>query len=134
MKADQLLVEKVLNIYNPSWRYLKEVDVNYPDGTGFFRLDSTEYAETLQHLTDAEAQICLNQLCYVFFGHGIVEGWLKGMEDLSIDEYLDMRKNHMFVAESRKRFRRETNSREPFYGNVHVTHLRKHGNMQICAT
>ena len=80
MKITQETVEKVVALYKPNYRYLKEAEIEFPAVKGRFQLGETEYCETLQHLTDVEAQLCLNQLSYVFFGQGVVEKRWEGLE------------------------------------------------------
>ena len=131
MKVPQETVDRVVVLYRPNYRYLKEAEIEFPIARGRFQLGETEYCETLQHLTDVEAQLCLNQLSYVFFGQGIIEKRWEGLEDLTFDEYLELRKENMFVTESHKKFYRETNARDQFYGQMQLMKIRRHGNLYV---
>ncbi len=131
MKVPKEIIDKVVAVYWPNYRYLKEAEVEYPIGKGQFQLGQTEYMETLQHVTDVEAQLCLNQLSYVFFGQGVIEKKWEGLDDLTFDEYLELRKENMFVTESHKKFQRKINPREPFYGQIELMKIRRHGNIYI---
>jgi hypothetical protein len=131
MKVPQELVDKVVQVYKSNYRYLKSAEVDFPIARGRFQLGETEYMETLQHMTDVEAQLCLNQLCYVFFGQGVIEKRWEGLEDLTFDNYLNLRKEGMFIAESHKTFKKETNPREPFDGQIQLMKIRRHNNIYV---
>lgn len=131
MKVPQELVDKVVQVYKPNYRYLKSAEVDFPVARGRFQLGETEYMETLQHVTDVEAQLCLNQLCYVFFGQGVIEKRWEGLEDLTFDDYLELRKEGMFVVDSHKTFKRETNPREAFDGQIRLMKVRRHHNIYV---
>ncbi|MEK6951992.1 MAG: FcoT family thioesterase [Nanoarchaeota archaeon] len=131
MKISQELVDKVVAVYKPNYRYLKEADVNFPVARGIFQLGETEYMQTLQHLTDVEAQLCLNQLSYVFFGNEINAKRWEGLRDLTFDDYLELRKEGMFIVESHKKFHKETNPREPFEGIMRLVRAKKRGNIYL---
>ena len=131
MKIPQELIDKVVAIYKPNYRYLKEADVDFPVIRGKFQLGETEYMQTLQHLTDVEAQLCLNQLSYVFFGNEINTKRWEGLRDLTFDDYLELRKEGMFIVESNKKFHRETNPREQFSGVLKLIRTKKKGRIHL---
>ena len=131
MKVPQETIDKVAALYKPNYRYLKEAEIDFPIARARFQLGETEYCETLQHLTDVEAQLCLNQLSYVFFGQGVIDKRWEGLEDLTFDDYLELRKENMFVTESHKKFNRETNPRDPFYGQMQLMRIKRHGNLYV---
>jgi hypothetical protein len=63
------IVDDVVGIYKPGYRYLKSAKISFGKKVvcnGEFKLGITEYMEDLGHMTDVEAQLCLNQICYVF--------------------------------------------------------------------
>ena len=131
MKVPKETVDRVVALYKLNYRYLREAEMEYPIVKGRFQLGETEYCDTLQHLTDVEAQLCLNQLSYVFFGQGVIDKRWEGLEDLTFDDYLELRKENMFVTESHKKFYRKTNSRDPFYGQMQLMKIRRHGNLYV---
>ena len=131
MRIPQELVDKVVAVYKPNYRYLKQADVDFPIARGTFQLGKTEYVQTLQHLTDIEAQLCHNQLSYVFFGNEINLNRWNGLKDLTFDDYLELRKEGMFIVESHKKFRKETNPEEPFEGIVRLTRSKTRGNIHL---
>ena len=131
MKVPKELVDRVVQVYKPNYRYLKSAEVYFPIARGRFQLGETEYMETLQHMTDVEAQLCLNQLCYVFFGQGVLEKRWEGLEDLTFDDYLELRKEGMFIIGSHKTFKKETNPREPFEGQMQLMKVRRHKNIYV---
>ena len=131
MKVPQEFVDKTVAVYYPNYRYLKNAEIEFPVAKGTFQLGQTEYMETLQHVTDIEAQLCLNQLSYVFFGHEIVTGRWPEAGKLSFDQFLGLRKENMFIVESRKKFHRETDPRIPFSGQMEIKQIRKQGNIYM---
>lgn len=131
IKASQEVVDKVLAVYYPNYRYLKEAEIDYPLGKGKFQLGQTGYCETLQHMTDVEAQLCLNQLCYVFFGQMIIDKRWEGLEDLTFEEYLESGDENMFIVESHKKFKKKTNPKEPFYGQIELIKTRRHDSIYV---
>lgn len=131
MKVPQEFVDKTVAVYYPNYRYLKEAEIDFPVGKGIFQLGQTEYMETLQHVTDIEAQLCLNQLAYVFFGYEMINGRWPRAGKISFDEFLALRKENMFIVESRKKFHKETNPRDPFYGEMEIKHIRKQGDIYL---
>jgi len=128
----QEIVDKVLAVYKPNYRYLKSVKVDFPVARGRFKIGETEYfMESMRHLTDVEAQLCLNQLSYVFFGQEVVNRRWKDLENLSFEQFLELRNEGMFVVESHKTFHRETDSREPFNGEIKLMKVRRHKNIYV---
>lgn len=130
MRVSLDMLDKTLSIYKPNYRYLKDAEIDFPRGRGRFHIGETEYVEALRHMTDVEAQLCLNQLCYVFFGQAVIEN-RHGNSGFTFDDYLDSRKDGMFITTSHKTFRRETNPEEPFYGHINLIKARKQGNIYV---
>ncbi|HLC46656.1 MAG TPA: FcoT family thioesterase [Candidatus Nanoarchaeia archaeon] len=128
MRVSQDIVDRVLELYVPGYRYLQEVDMASPassEARGRFIIGETEYREKLNHLTDAEAQMCLNQMCYAFFWQGITQNRWKGLEGLAFADYLDIRKERMYVRESYKKFYRKIEPGFSFYGYISLKKVRK---------
>ena len=130
-KISQELVDKIVSMYKPNYRYLKSAEMDFPIAKGRFQLGETEYMETLQHMTDVESQLCLNQLCYVFFAQGVLEKRWEGLESLTFDKYLDLRKEGMLITESHKIFHHETISSEPFDGQIQLTKIKRRNNIYL---
>ncbi|MEK6933495.1 MAG: FcoT family thioesterase [Nanoarchaeota archaeon] len=125
MKVSKKNIGKVLSLYKPNYRFLEEVDIEFPCAMGKFRLKEAEYVETLRHVTDIEAQLCLNQLSYVFFGQQIIDRRWQDIKNLSFDEYLNLRKEDMFIVESKKKFVREIDSLSAFSGEIKLLDMKK---------
>ena len=59
-------------IYNQKYHFLKKLEIDYPHIQGTFVVPPTFYTvEVLDHLSDVEAQLCLNQLAYIGFMEAI---------------------------------------------------------------
>jgi len=130
-EIDHKIIEKILEKYKPNYRYLKKAYISYPSCKAIFRIGETEYMEDLCHLTDVEAQLCLNQLCYVFFSQIILDKKCKGLENLSLEEYLNLEKENMFILESNKKFKNKINSKKDIKGEAQLMNLRKAGKAYI---
>jgi len=105
--------------------------MEFPIIRGRFQLKETEYMEALHHMTDVEAQLCLNQLSYIFFGQAILDKRWQDFDDVSFDQYLEFRKENMFISDSHKSFRRETNPVYPFDGVLSLRKLKKEGSLYV---
>ena len=133
MHIRQELLDKVLVVYKPNYRYLRQADVEFPVARGRFLLGETEYAESPSHLTDVEAQLCLNQLSYIFFANEIISGRWSDGRNLTLDDYLSLRKEKMFVVDSHKIFHRETNPAEPFNVAIKLAKIRRIRNAHLAS-
>lgn len=61
------LLDKILGMYKPECRYLKEAELIHDNFMhGIFEISSTFYAADTGHLNAAELIICYNQLSYAF--------------------------------------------------------------------
>ena len=131
MKLLQENLDKVLEIYTPECRYLKEVSLNYPVAQGVFKLGNTFYSpKNVEHMTAIEVQLCLNQLCFSAFGSWLPEG--KFNKSLSFNQYLDLMKENMFIIESNIRFRKPICTNGEIKGQIEITNIKKHGGLYIC--
>lgn len=133
MKVSKENIDKILAIYKPNYRFLEDADIEFPYARGKFKLKETEYVETLKHMTDIEAQLCLNQLSYVFFSQQIIDRRWPDIAGLSLDEYLDLRKENMFIIESKKKFVRETDSISAFFGEIEFLNIKKVRGLYLAA-
>ncbi|MBI2449699.1 hypothetical protein HYV49_05375 [Candidatus Pacearchaeota archaeon] len=124
VKLSQKFVRKLLDIYKPVYRYLRSAEIEFPRARGTFLVPYAEYLnENIGHFTNTEACICLNQLCYVFFAHGVKEGiW----NNINLEEFLSLRNENMFIVSSNYKFRRVINPRETnINGQIELIKLRK---------
>lgn len=91
-------LEPILSIYRPEFRYLFQVDINYPGTRGMFKVGPTNYTlSPLEHLTLVEAQLCLNQLTYASFGY-----WAKEKKSFSsyfsFDDFMTARGENILIT------------------------------------
>lgn len=131
IKIEDKIVQKVLEKYKDNYRYLKEAYIDFPKAKGIFRIGETEYMEDLYHLTDVEAQICLNQLCYVFFAQNILDKRWENLKKLTLQSYLGLEKENMYIIESRKKFREKIDSKKDITGEIELVKTRKHRDLYI---
>jgi hypothetical protein len=115
MQVSQERLERVLgNVYNPECVYLKKADLDLLKATGKFEVGRTFYTkEPLEHLADAEAKICLNQLAYVAFAEWIDRGEFEGI-NIEFEEYLALMKEKMYIVESSIKFKEPIDTSKPF--------------------
>jgi len=115
MQVPQHVLETVLNhLYKPECIYLTQAELDLLKATGKFEVGRTFYTkEPLEHLAEAEAKICLNQLAYVAFAEWIDRGEFEGI-NLEFEEYLDLMKETMNIVESSIRFKQPIDTSKPF--------------------
>jgi len=120
------IVANITGQYKDDFRYLVAGSMQYPNSaTGLFHVKQSGYVrDTLKHITDVETQICLNQMVYAAFAQAIVDkAWERDalwnpLVGLDMPIYEGLMKDHMFIRESHKKFRRQINPAEPFYGTI----------------
>ncbi len=127
MKITADRIEKVVGLYRPGLRYLRDAWMDYPTGRGLFSVEATEYTEGVNHLTEVGAQICVNQWGQAFFATQVDSGRFGGFEGMNFDDFLGDIKERVVIAESRKRLKRGIDLTVPFYGNFEVVEKRKLG-------
>ncbi len=112
-KISKKAIDKVLAMYRPEQRILLEADVEPSKAIGKFFIGPCYYVfDDLDHATDIEIQLCLNQLSYISVYQAINSGmhpYLNGKN------FFELQKNGMVILESRKRFRR------PIPKNIEIT-------------
>lgn len=80
------------------------VDANYPSFSGRFLIGECYYTnESLNHATDIEIQLCLNQLAYVSVYEAIETGVERCLDGRNFEL---LKREGMVITESRKRFKR----------------------------
>lgn len=122
--VDQQAVREILGFYTPGFRYLQSAETGFPRARGIFKINATEYVEQLDHLTEIEAQLCVNQLCYVFFGVEAAAGrW--AAEGMNKDSFFRLRKEGMFITASEKKFRRQIKPGSEFLGILSLQKIKK---------
>jgi hypothetical protein len=70
-----------------------------------------------------------NLLC--FFAKAILDKKLKGFENMSFAEYLIFMKENMFIVESNKKFKKETDVTKPFFGKITLENLSTVGKISV---
>lgn len=126
--VDTKIIKKFRGLYKPGYRYLQKAYLVEKGAKAIFRIKRTEYKKGVGHLTDLEAQVCLNQLCYVFFYDYFSNNTPEGVIPLrvgTIKQFTKLYQEEFFVLESHKRFRRETVPGEEFVGEIKLTGVEK---------
>ncbi len=127
MKIPQETIYGVLKHYSPGCRPLVSAELDYPLVSGKFVIQPTFYhIPRLEHATDIEIQLCLNQLAYAGVSEAIRLKLIPELNGLSFEE---MRKERMLIIESRKRFRRPIKTDVEIRGELNVRDLRDFGNL-----
>jgi hypothetical protein len=118
---------QILELYKPELRLLKSAQLDYPIIRGSFMVGPTYYSLIpIEHATDIEIQLCLNQLCYWGIQE-IVDRKL--INELSDIDCLTLQKEKMVIVESKKRFRRPISSGIIIYGEATLKKLRLYKNV-----
>ncbi len=125
-KVPKSTLNRILEIYVPKYRYLKEAEISFPEANGSFSLGDTFYTSTrLRHMTSIEAQLCLNQLCYTAFGEWLTEKDAKINTEISFNKYLELMKENMFIIKSNINFKRQIETNKEIQGKIKVIRTKK---------
>ena len=110
------LREQVLELYNPKQRVLLDAYIDYPKIEGTFLIGPCYYANcTLEHATDIEIQLCLNQLAYL----GVAEAIRQEVHPLLREKsFSKLQKECIVITESYKKFRKPIPTDRELIGNL----------------
>jgi hypothetical protein len=130
-RIETSLIQKVLGKYKSGYRYLLEAHIDYPVCFGIFKVGETEYMEDLTHLTDIEAQLCVNQLCYVFFAQCLIDHNISGLEKLTLQEYLDLEKENMYIIDNQRRYHKKIDSKKQIKATLELINTKEKDKLKI---
>ncbi len=131
MKIQQESLDLVLALYKPEQRLLRTAAINYPTITGSFLIGHCHYTldQQLDHATDIEIQLCLNQLAYARVYEAIrleLDADLRGLN------FKDLQKEGMLIIESRKRFRKQISTDRIMNGSLTMREKRDYKGVLLC--
>jgi hypothetical protein len=114
-------IELYLRVYKPEYRFLKKLEIEYPIISGSFIVSPTFYTlKELDHLSDVEAQLCLNQLAYV----GISEAIKKGQISHEMGaKFGKLPYGRIVIGKSEKKFKEKIDPSKEIYGELKVKRL-----------
>jgi hypothetical protein len=121
IEIDTKRIELYLRIYQPSYRFLKKLEINYPIISGDFIVPPTFYTlKELDHLSDVETQFCLNQLAYVGISEAIKkEQILKEMGG----RFGKIPYGEAVIGKSEKKFREKIDPSKNIHGELEVKRI-----------
>lgn len=129
-KIPQENLERILDIYKPDCRYLREACTIYPNAKGTFRLGSTCYTTIpVEHMTAIEAQLCLNQLVFSAFSEWLSESRFD--RTISFEEYVLLMKENMFLIDSNIRFKKAIPVNKDVCGQINLLKMKRHGGLYL---
>jgi hypothetical protein len=132
MKIPLERIQQVTKKYAPAYRWLYDADYEFPKASGRFLVNQgAYYTKPLEHATDVEIQLCLNQLSYVAVGEAIRNGNPEMFKGLDYDA---LQKEGMLIIESRKRFRRAIDTSRTIGGELNLLDLRDTGKIILANT
>jgi len=125
-------LERVLELYKPECRYLKEAKIELLKAEGMFEVNSTYYANnfSVSHLTSVEMNLCLNQLAYVAFAEWIDAGEFENI-NLDFEEYFVLIKENMYIVESSIKFKEPIATSKPFKAAMQLRQQKQKGNVHF---
>ena len=138
MDVNEEMLRSILAMYRPERIHLQRLEVIYPNredikfgkGKGIFKVRDSEYREDWPHVTDVQQRECINQLSFVTFGQLINDGKLNGLEDITLEQFVDKRKEILIRKPKFYSYRKITPT-ESFDGNVVVTGRRRNSDSYI---
>lgn len=130
MQVPQERLNKILEIYEPDWRYLVEANVDYPKAEGKFKISGNAYiTKKLEHMTVLDAGACLNQLCYSAFGEWLSQG--RFGEAMPFERFLELMKENSFVIDAHIRFRKSIPIKEEVSGQIEFIKIKRLGGLSL---
>lgn len=122
-------ISEILKHYSPNCRPLKSATIEYPVIKGTFRIGKTfYYLPALEHATDIEIQLCLNQLAYAGIAHMMEQEAIPELRGLN---FYELQKENMLIIESRKRFRKPIRTDVEIHGELVLRKWKLAGNLLI---
>jgi len=121
-------LNKVLAVYIPQQRVLKGVVFEHPTYRGAFLIGPTYYMTHLEHASDIEIQLCLNQLAYASVYQRIKSGkddYLSGLD------FSSLQLEGMFITRSSKKFRRQISTSKIITGEIELAREHHYDTMSI---
>jgi len=119
------LINEVLSIYKPKFKWLKTAHLEYPSLIGRFSISPGTYThKPFIHMTDIEAQLCLNQLAYVGLAEAIRTKIIPKLRGINFKE---LQYEGMLIIETRKRFRKKIPTNKIIKGEIKVKEWRDDG-------
>jgi len=113
---DKKNIERYLRIYQPEYRFLEKLQIEYPHINATFKIPPTFYTRLkLNHVSEVEMQLCLNQMAYIGFMEAKKE---KKILPLDSSKYIESPFNKMLIGSSEKRFRKMISSKEEIHGSL----------------
>jgi hypothetical protein len=131
-KISPEVIKNTLAIYKPNKRILREASIEYPTAKGTFLIGPCDYVQegvSVDHATDIEIQLCLNQLGYVAIAEAIRNKELSELEGLDFNQ---LQTNSMFIIESNKKFRKPIRTDKEIYGTLSLKKWKNNGNLYLC--
>jgi hypothetical protein len=97
---ESMLIAYLLEGYHDGCRYLRSAEVNLPVARGIFRADytfTTREASTVGHFSAFEHVVMFNQLAFVTFAKGFLEGYFRGAPEVSLGDFKALQQYGMFI-------------------------------------
>ncbi len=119
---------RVLGIYKPEWRYLKEAALTSPTSMeGLFEIPNSGYVEDTGHFNAVELFVCYNQLAYAFLDEASLRGYIDepNSTQLNIEEIKRMQLEKCLIGSADNiKFRNIINPRK-FSGVISIDRVKK---------
>jgi hypothetical protein len=114
-------LDAVLEPYNPSARYLKSAELEYPTITGVFEISQPCYVEDTGHFNAVDLLICYNQLTYAGFAEAGQAGIIPELGIITLEEFRALQLQNMLIVHVDKmRFKEPVSTSNQIHGTVKV--------------
>jgi len=100
-KISNEVLDNVLEVYRPEYRYLTEANFDYPIAKGLFRIPMCVYINPpvpSSHFTLTELSFCYNQLSYAFFANSFQEGLIPEVGEIPLKEVKGHQLRNSFIV------------------------------------
>lgn len=130
-KIPDKTLERMLEVYKPSCRYLVGAKSNYPKGEGIFKIPSSYYLkDNSGHFNAIETIMCYNQLAYTFFTDSLKKGLIPETGKITSKEFKEkyQLKNSFILKMDNVKFR-EMIDLENFKGEIRLNRIISRDNL-----
>jgi hypothetical protein len=131
------IVDKVIEVYFPEFRYLKKYEFDYPQIRGKFEIPSSFYIKSTGHFNAIEAILCYNQLAFTFFANSIHQriDELMKLDPVSFEDFVDVRQlPDSYVAKINDLKFKKPIEPASFYGKLKLNKASKFGKSAFLST
>ena len=111
-------LQEMLSIYVPECKYLKKVELDFPEARGRFSIPHPFYCMKTGHFNAIELILCYNQLGYTLIAEWFDQGAIKSVNRIHLKDYKKLQAENTYIARiDNLRFSKPIDATD-FHGNI----------------